>query len=384
MTSKQPLCLYPFANVTQKPNSISAPCCTYVVSQEEKKEMRSYANAVEAFHSPTWDRLRAEMLQGELPKGCQRCALKEKVSGTSMRRGGDAKFQRDAGIQEIEHFLGNSCNFKCRTCFPSRSSKWISDAEALGLPVLAVKNQKRHSIAYDDIRLKNLKFMRLLGGEPFLGDAMEEALTGLKTAGLLPSMRFDVVTNCSLHPTREQIELLSQAEFVTIGLSIDGIGSAAEYIRKGTDWAHVQNIFRAWSELKRPNFSFYIQTTLSPYSLARVHETLDFLLGAPQFFDTFYFGIVDSPMELRPERLPREFRLPYRHHLLQNHPLFSGAQKAKWFGDEARSLILNLLQKEDVDPAPFFQYTEKLDVVRGENVLEVFPEFRVFWPKTVC
>lgn len=378
MATNRPLCLYPFANISQKTNSVCTPCCTYRLTPEETEEFKKFENSVEAFYSPAWDKLRQAMHGETLPPGCHRCAQKERLADVSMRLGSFGKFQEDLGIQEIEIFLGNDCNFKCRSCGPTRSSKWVSDAKALGVYGPMARSVKRGTIPYEDKRLSNLKYVRLLGGEPFVGDYITEILSAFERMGLLGQIEFDVVTNSSIRPSAKVLELLSRAKKVSLGLSVDGIGAAAEYIRKGTVWPTVDKVLRSYRD-NPPNFRNYVHITLSAYNLTRVHEIFDYLLAAEPFFEDICFGIVDAPEGMRPTRLPLEFRRQYRDFLLSQHPLFNGSLQVSWLKEIEKNMVLNLLQDPEEDPAPLFSFTKTLDTLRNENVLEIFPEFRAFW-----
>ena len=57
-----------------------------------------------------------------------------------------------------------------------------------------------------------------------------------------------LVTNCSIFPKQEMLDLLLEFKFLNINLSIDGIRDVAEYVRSGTKWSRFERNWNKWIE----------------------------------------------------------------------------------------------------------------------------------------
>ena len=151
--------------------------------------------------------------------------------------------------------IGNTCNYACVMCVPSDSSmiynEWIKKPNAF-----FIKNKLRNDPGYlERIRFtgyrnkiyrnyvekilsnRNLKFLKLLGGEPLLD---QKLITDLRN---LPENRkkkihLHIVTNASkdLSQTREY---LGNFKFITFTVSLEGTAGVQEYARYGSNWSEV-------------------------------------------------------------------------------------------------------------------------------------------------
>ena len=86
--------------------------------------------------------------------------------------------------------------------------------------------------------------MKILGGEPFLDKKNIDLLK------IVPrkKMKLMLVTNNSIFPSEEILNLLDDFRYLNINLSIDGIDEVAEYVRYGTKWTKFERNWNKWVE----------------------------------------------------------------------------------------------------------------------------------------
>ena len=215
------------------------------------------------------------------------------------------------------------------------------------------------------------------GGEPLL---MEEHYNILEE--LVRRERFDVrlvyntnFTNVRLK-TRSVFDYWKLFHSVSIGASLDGEGTRAEYIRKGTKWDHV---LRNREDMLAhcPGTDFYISATVSILNILHlpdfhrswVHRGLiqpqDFNLNILQ-------GPMDYRLDIATEGYKNKIRQRYAEHLQWLEPL-DKLQRATIGYRSA----LNFLENDNSHLLPdFWKKTHMLDAIRNENILDVLPELQ--------
>jgi len=156
--------------------------------------------------------------------------------------------------------------------------------------------------------------------------------------------------------------------------SIEGTGNLYEYIRGGkytlTDLDGVINDYN-----KLPNVNIGFNVTIQAYNLNNLKKLYNFLheletkytkVSASQAFTT----ICNSPIYLSPFVLPLELREKAIEEL-SNINDFTSLLKSL-ISDDIHQLHWNT----------FVSFTNNLDKLRNENVLNIIPEFRKYWDET--
>jgi len=181
-------------------------------------------------------------------------------------------------LTSIANFtVSNSCNGRCTTC-----NIWKMDPRPDPTidQITGFFEENRGS-------LRNLKFIQLTGGEPFLRDDLPEIASAvheaaprcmiwLPTNGLLPE---------KIHQTT--MEILSQTEKPLIGvtISLDGEGDAHD-IQRGVDGSYKKAIqtLKLLSDLKRKTGRLHLSTgftlTADNYVQAPLVQRLSYKYGA--------------------------------------------------------------------------------------------------------
>ena len=158
----------------------------------------------------------------------------------------------------------------CRMCTPALSTSWRKydeDWERFDGHFWSPAHNHSSLDYLKTLNLSNLKTARVVGGEPFLSNSLQEFLD------ILPrgcEIVFD--TNGSIFPDQKIVDILLDKFKVQVDISIDAIGDLAECIRFGTIWEEVnKNIDKHFDTWNLVN----IHTTISILNVNRINDIYD-------------------------------------------------------------------------------------------------------------
>jgi hypothetical protein len=162
---------------------------------------------------------------------------------------------------------------------------------------------------------------------------------------------------------------------VSVGASLDDMGARAEYIRKGTVWTEIENNRRKMLEIC-PEVDFYISPTLS---ILNAHTICDFHrymvdqgLIQPQDLNV---NVLQDPAHLRIDIAPEAYKLELKHKFEQHLEWLRPQDPLGRATVGFESSINFMMSIDNTAYLPkFWQRTQELDQLRGENVLDVIPE----------
>jgi hypothetical protein len=174
---------------------------------------------------------------------------------------------------------------------------------------------------------------------------------------------------------RDVFDYWRKFDSVAVGASLDAMGSRAEYIRKGTDWAVVQENRRKMMEIC-PNVDFYISPTLSimnAWHLSDFHrDWVERGLIRPQDLNV---NILQDPphyrIDIAPIKYKQRLRVKWEEHLAwlrDQDPL----QRATVGFESAIRFMMATDNTHLIDN--FWRKTHQLDDIRNEKLLSVLPE----------
>jgi hypothetical protein len=214
------------------------------------------------------------------------------------------------------------------------------------------------------------------GGEPLMMGEHYNILDELERRG-----RFDVKLIYNTNFThvklkdRTVFDYWKNFESVAVGASLDDMGPRAEYIRKGTDWAVIEQNRIRMLEIC-PNVDFYISPTVS--ILNAMHVT-DFHrnwvnrgLLQPQDLNV---NILQDPayyrIDIATPKYKQRIKEKFETHIEWLRPLDSLQRATVGFESAINFMTSNdnshLLLK-------FWSKTNELDAIRKEKLIEVIPE----------
>jgi organic radical activating enzyme len=346
----------------------------------------------EIFYNDEMKNLRNRMVHGIKSSACQRCYEQEESGFFSGRLSANKHHGHQVKKIEKNPFeltywdirFSNLCNLSCRSCGHIFSSSWYQDQAKLAGGGWAEKNTVlnyagRTSTDMWEQLIPHLDYVEQIyfaGGEPLMMAEHYNILDELERRG-----RFDVrliyntnFTHVKLKD-RTVFDYWKRFKSVAVGASLDGMGSRAEYIRKGTDWDQVERNRMQMLEIC-PNVDFYISPTLSIMNA----------LHLPDFHRTWVkkgyikpqdlnVNILQDPAHYRidaaPPKYKQRIRMAYEKHLEWLRPLDPLQRATVGF----ESAINFMMATDNTKLLPkFWDKTQELDLIRKENILEAIPE----------
>jgi hypothetical protein len=407
---KKPLCVSPW-HVLNIENKGNYNICCHI--DQNGAHAPVTATSAESWASgPAMTDIRKQFLQGKMPPECFRCSSEEKVGKFSLRQRlnnmfYDPNFDYRADnydMRKLQVDLGNLCNYKCVSCAPYQSTQIASDYKKIGwvgknYPRYLINersesmdNQFGHLDYYTDPQAidsfrrttQGLKVIALLGGEPMI---IPETISYLKAIDdeTAKSCAVSFNTNCSQYNTKvlDQTNRFGQ---VIITMSVDGLGSNFEYIRRNGVWSEVEKnldkFYSLWQDYPHKYLLNFIVTT-SVYNILSVTDTAEYLMNR---YPTVKIGLqkVISPDIMSPGNIPPNIKtlaLDQLNDFFRNK-IQQPYQHAVWLRTETRALIKTLITSEFNEQLwqQFIDYTNTLDSVRPQpHFLDINPQFRESW-----
>ena len=333
------------------------------------------------FNSDKLRSIKESFVNGNFPKDCVVCEKRESLGIKSTRKfcidalnqNNDLqKFSIDdtPDLYRLELRFSNLCNFKCRMCEPYSSSEIAREL---------FQNGEFHTddvIKTSDNDIEELKkighkikVLCLTGGEPFLIKEYYDYLDYLIENGLSKNIKIELFTNCSTYNEKFVSRLLEfkSVEFIA---SIDGVGKTAEYIRHGTKWSVVEKNIKEFAK-QFNNFSF--NTAISQYTLLDVSRLAIFLMELYNINNdiaTRCYAVV-SPKNLHFLNMPEHHKQKAYEEIEKATEILK-PKNFYAFVKEINDIKNNLKNTPTIDSNSYFEFTEKLDKLRGENFEETF------------
>ena len=236
----KPLCAAPFIGMylrhqrNDNNTAISSPCCEF---RSEFSYSLKNNNINEYWHSKELKEIRKDMLEGKFHAGCTVCK-KATEMGTEPDLVGfnnwamhETNFSIDTGTSLDTPYIidirpNNLCNLACKTCDPGNSSVHENYAEHFDQVKKIFyynKNDKSLRKDYDvPIDFKEVRSLRLLGGEPLINRKIINMLEDIVNSGYSKNIHLNVTTNGTI-VNQKYIDLLNAFRTVKISVSIDGI-----------------------------------------------------------------------------------------------------------------------------------------------------------------
>jgi organic radical activating enzyme len=280
--------------------------------------------------------------------------------------------------------FSNLCNLSCRSCGHIFSSSWYQDQAKLAGGDWKDRNTvlnyagRTETDMWEQLEphLDYVEQIYFAGGEPML---MEEHYNIL--AELVKRKRFDVrlIYNTNFTHTklkgRSVFEYWKQFDSVAVGASLDAAGPRAEYIRKGTDWAVVENNRREMLAVC-PGVDFYISPTLSimnAWHLPDFHQ--DWVKKGLIKAQDLNVNILQDPVCYRIDIATSEYKARLATKFTDHVNWLRGQDKLSRATVGFESAIKFMMATDNTHLIDtFWRKTHELDDIRNENILDVIPE----------
>ena len=398
LTKNKTFCMYPWVHMHAYPTGHAYLCCmtdmAFPIGNCRTNTMK------EIWNDRPMREVRTAMLAEKSVDACNRCYEQEAngfVSGrisANKHHGHHIKkvlnTQQDGTFEDFELIywdirFSNLCNLSCRSCGHIFSSSWYQDQAKLAGP----EWKKTHKVlnyagrfetdAWEQLveHIDHVEQIYFAGGEPLLMDEHYRILDEL-----VRRKKFDVRLIYNTNFTHTELKDRSVFEYwklfnsVSIGASLDDSGARGEYIRKGTDWAVVEQNRRDMLRIC-PDVDFYISPTLSilnAHHLPEFHrDWVNKGLIRPQDLNV---NILQDPpyyrIDIAPDNYKKKLTVYYRDHIewLKHvgDPLGRATQ-----GFESAVAFMNATDNTQLIDT-FWRKTHELDSIRRENIMDVIPE----------
>jgi MoaA/NifB/PqqE/SkfB family radical SAM enzyme len=396
LIDSETFCMLPWMHLHAFPDGRAYPCCFAI-----DKHWVGYVNKdslEDVFNGKEMKQMRTNMLKNKPCKQCVKCYDQEKSGFFSMRLSANKHFGHNVGLIDntkedgeadfvIKYWdirFSNLCNMACRSCGSWFSSNWYEDHKKLhGEP------PKHHKImrvgrTSNDIweqmleQFDHVEQFYFAGGEPLI---MEEHYRILKELDKRKMYHVKLIYNTNFSKLKfkdmDVLELWNKFDSVSVGASLDAMGPRAEMMRKGTVWSETEKNRKRMQEVC-PQVDFYISSTVGLINSLHVvdfhRQWCDQGYIKPQDFN---FNVLQYPFWQRIDLLPMDFKEQvkekYQKHLQWLKPLDPLTRATKGF--EAG---LDYMMRRDNSQhfKQFIEGMDKIDNIRNEKVVDVFPELK--------
>ena len=244
-------CPHPFKYLMVSPMGFIKPCCRFHPNDEEGDfQWDGLSNPHAIFSGPGFKQVQNKMISGQPVKACDTCDLEEKAGVQSMRQKvisrKELSLDPNPRLEGMEIGFSRVCNLACATCNGHFSTKWEKYEKALNRQPSHYKKLdfKWSEVSYD--QLKDLRSLKITGGEPLLSEEFFLFVQRLVDDDLAGKIEIEVFTNCTIKPKLSLLRNLERFKRVEINLSLDATGAQNDYIRYHSSWEQIEKVAQVW------------------------------------------------------------------------------------------------------------------------------------------
>ena len=412
-------CMHPFTGLaTREDGAIQVCCRSHPIGNIQDNTLE------EIWNNDNMKRIRQQVLHGERPKECAPCFNLEDQGVESLRQrhiagvipesritlyphamnGMDSNFNMPFKFPTMEIKLNNLCNLKCRMCHPMDSTSWndwkeveefyvkennfmvqaIQDLNLMRKPYLDKFDDDPNWWDSFEKLLPYFRRVEFAGGEPLMDPQHYKILDMLKPYGKDIEIKYATnATTLGISKGRTIHDYWPHFRSVAVNVSIDGIYNVYDYIRGNGDFAQVeQNIkeIQTISNVSRIVGAVAVQVSNVLILDKMIEHFLD-KLGI-----VFYTNMVQYPNVLSAQVLPADLKdlaikrlqeaklkVPTYKYVKEN-PILLGITLNQIDG------IINFINAKDEHSkwSDTIEFNRRLDATRGQNFLDVTPEFKQY------
>lgn len=298
MTSKT-YCPIPFYHTIVRPDNKCGVCCAFqqydhfdATGEQTDIHVNELNDLSDYLKSDPIKNIQQQMLTGEKVAGCHICDTRESMGYESVRtkeleRINFKEFEftnNDPKLEYIEITFGNYCNLACRSCGSALSTSWYEDSNWMHENTrhgvyFPIADTKRFNVDRDFniADFKNLKLIKITGGEPMLHPNFYKFLGNMKQ----DQIDCEIFTNVSHVPKQKLLDSLLKFKSLKLYLSIDDVGQGQEYLRHNTSWEVTEKSTYTWLRWVKENndrIKISLAPTFSIYNALSFPRLLDWWL----------------------------------------------------------------------------------------------------------
>jgi organic radical activating enzyme len=259
---------------------------------------------------------------------------------TTLKEAYETPPDQDVNLRTLEIAFDRTCQFACSYCNPAFSSTWVRDIKNNGPYIGLVSDGRNHfTHGHDSSQLysfnetnpyveaffrwwetdlhKTLQELRITGGEPLMSGYTWKLIEWFKQNQGRSTTRLAINSNLGFDSDKLQefvtaIEPLPHVELYT---SMEAVGTQAEYIRDGLDYAqwlaNVHTLLRS-----RAVKALHVMCTINALCLDSLPQLLDQLMDLKRLYGrdqvSFTLNILRFPSFQSALVLPEDIRTRYR------------------------------------------------------------------------
>lgn len=387
-------CAMPFFHVAIESNGDVRPCCL-----GDPLFNAAGMPIIDVINHPEHIKFRQSFLNNEQHPACNTCwgdYHNDKFSGRYVYSSSLKVYNEVAKIMQgatpeqklvwLEIKAGNRCNLACRICGLWNSAKWLKESYELqaltreNYPEFKDSSEFKYNQQakwIDDINFwKNIegfddiKIIHLMGGEPLMIEEHYEMLRAIAEKFDPSKIIIWYNTNGTIIPGPEEEKLLSKFKKIFWSVSIDDFGDKFNYQRSGASWDEVKKNLPYF--FSKDNFESTIDTTISIYNIATIHEFVKELqsMGLSKYFSPHYVTTTNGYSNVR--TLHPAIKVRIKEKLLESK--FSVDEN---FTKEV-DIIIDYMMFIDSWSSNIDEKRKReikfIDKKRNENFVETFPE----------
>lgn len=399
---KPVLCQAPLTAVLIDTNKGVRPCCVYDNEYLGNIKEQTISSIIKG---DKWQKLKQQMYDNVWPDPCLPCKERERVSGWSVRRlfqhgEFDITGWEDEKITYLEFNGSNICNLACLHCNAGFSSKWVAELKKT-IPIFNSYDKEKRKrlswmdavIVYDDdlagrsskmhlpdpelilknlkeLDLSNLRTINFKGGEPLLNSETITILEYLESQSILKNITISISSN-GTYINEKIIELFKKCKKIIMYISVDGVDDLFNYIRYGD--AKFETIEPTIAKLNEiPYISIGISTAVMNYNIFNLVDIKNWIEKMSKKYDKVnnisgFSNCVADPKYLSLRTLTD----PTRQKLVE---FYSNLNAGRDFNEVIQTLSSDYSGDEMHNQ--WIEYTELMETVRGNNILDIVPELK--------
>jgi pyruvate-formate lyase-activating enzyme len=335
---------------------------------------------------------RQEYKNGAIPLYCKKCYENEAIKIKS-RRMRFLKFNKHFKFDETEPTLqylninfSNICDLDCLMCSSQFSSKWIKNDKEL-INKFSFRSDvkpylKINKIPYsfiDQIKINELVFVEIKGGEPFIDPGFIYFLKRfIKEKG---TGSIHVTTN--LNNLNDEVKkYLSLLPRISIDVSVDAVDDLYQYIRgNNASIKKVKENLKFITNLKGL-FSLRINVATTPYNLWDSYKIINWSNNISKKIMINFCVITTDPFYLNPSLIPYSLRREAVN-IVENYIKKYNVEKKHMIDLKMILNYLNInnpknLNKEHIQYSQkcFLEWTDYIDSIRYKNIDDIVPQIK--------
>lgn len=397
LSQSKTFCMYPWIHLNANPSGLAYPCCM-TDHQHPVGNCKTHSLA-QIWNNDSMKQIRKGMLSEQELPGCSRCYEQEKSGFFSGRQSANKhhghhinrvlETNDDGGLDKFEMIywdirFSNLCNLRCRSCGHIYSSQWYRDQAALAGPEWRAKYQvlnyagRYETDMWEQLieHIDHVEQIYFAGGEPLIMDEHYRILEELEARGKF-DVRLVYNTNFTEVHLKDRLVFDYWKKFhsVSVGASLDAMGSRGEYIRKGTKWHKIEHNRQQMLEIC-PAVDFYVSSTLSilnAWHLPDFHQdwTQRGLIRAQDWNVNILLDPAHYRIDIAPMKYKQRLRVKFENHL----EWLRGQDRLNRAVQGYESAVKFMMSTDNTRLLPvFWQKTTELDNLRKERLLEFVPE----------